>query len=300
MTAPVHDHRAAFATNDGARIAYRLHEGDPLIVLVAGTASPGSKWPEPFVRSLVERGLGVLTFDHRGTGETPGNRGDYSMELFADDAVACLRDAGKDTAFFLGHSMGGRVAQQVVLRHRERVDGVVLAATGPGRFEAQFDDGGSRMVEGIPIKLAMELESLGFARTYEKYAEDVMLGEGLRTEDPDRYQRLLKDLLDKRPSLEEYLKHVVARQRHDVTHRLSEVDVPALVIVGSRDTSVRGTGSHFRQSEFLAETLPDASFEVIEGAAHGLFWYAPEAAADAVATWISNTMHRRQAGESDV
>lgn len=287
MTTHFHELPVSFASNGDAQIAYRLQDGHPLIVLVAGTASPGSKWPEPFTRALLEYGFGLLAYDHRGTGKTSGTPGDYSMELFADDAVACLDHAEWGSAVFLGHSMGGRVAQHVALRHRERVEGLILASTGSGRFKNQFVESGNRMVEGIPIKLAMELESLGFARTYEKYAADVMLGHEMRNEEPKRYEGLLADLTRSRPDLEEYLKHVVARQRHDVTHRLNELDMPVLVMVGDRDTSVRGTGSHLRQSEFLAGALSDASFVAIEGAAHGLFWYAPEATASAVATWIN-------------
>ena len=48
-----------------------------------------------------------------------------------------------------------------------------------------------------------------------------------------------------------------------------------------------GTGSHLDQSRYLAEKLPNARLELIEGAAHGYFWQFPDRSLEAVRTFLA-------------
>ena len=61
------------------------------------------------------RHFAVVTFDYRGTGETPGTPEEYTTRLFAADVRALIRELGRGPAHVLGHSMGGRVAQWVAI-----------------------------------------------------------------------------------------------------------------------------------------------------------------------------------------
>jgi pimeloyl-ACP methyl ester carboxylesterase len=88
-----------------------------------------------------------------------------------------------------------------------------------------------------------------------------------------------------RPSLEDYLRHVVARQEHQTLDRLRDLDLPTLVLVGDRDTHQGGTGVHWEQSAALLERLPRAEQQVVAGAAHGYFWQLPEESARILLEW---------------
>ena len=59
--------------------------------------------------------------------------GPYTAALMAGDALAVLDAAGVERAHVLGTSLGGMVAQELVLTAPERVDRLVLACTTPGR-----------------------------------------------------------------------------------------------------------------------------------------------------------------------
>src|SRR5581483_8054547 len=183
---------AALEAN-GHRIAYELRgTGVP----VAGTGYPGATWPPEFVAPLAEHHA-VLTFDHRGTGATPPSPERYSTRLFAADALALMDGLGLERAHVLGHSMGGRVAQWMALDRPDRVRSLVLAATGPGQFR---DD--RPVTRGIPVHAAKA--------------------------HPDRVRWLHETFWAHRPDLENYLRHVVARQEHQTAERIGEIRLPTL------------------------------------------------------------------------
>jgi len=73
----------------------------------------------------------VIAFDHRGHGLGLRSRRAFRLDDCADDAVAVADALGVDTFIPFGYSMGGTIAQLLWQRHRERVDGLVLAATAP-------------------------------------------------------------------------------------------------------------------------------------------------------------------------
>jgi pimeloyl-ACP methyl ester carboxylesterase len=105
---------------------------DPAILLIMGAMASGVWWPEEFCRSLADRGLHVLRYDHRDTGGStsyPPGTISYSVEDLADDAVAILDAWGIDRANLAGISLGGFLAQLVALKHPRRVLTLTLIAS---------------------------------------------------------------------------------------------------------------------------------------------------------------------------
>jgi pimeloyl-ACP methyl ester carboxylesterase len=272
--------RRAIEVN-GHPIAHRLQgEGVP-VVLVAGTGYPGATWPSEFVRPLLERHA-VLTFDHRGTGATPPSGGRYSTRLFARDALGLMDALGLPAAHVLGHSMGGRVAQWMALDRPDRIRTLVLAASGPGQFR---DD--KPVTRGIPVHAAREMIELGYERYMREHIRDTFFTPEFAAAHPERVTWLHDAFWSHRPDLENYLRHILARQEHQTADRLGEIGMPTLVMIGDRDTKVMGTGSHVEQSEYLLAHLPNATRRVVEGAAHGYFWQLPERSAEILLDWTS-------------
>ncbi|HET7030040.1 MAG TPA: alpha/beta fold hydrolase [Candidatus Limnocylindrales bacterium] len=255
-------------------------DGDP-ILLIAGTGYPGATWSPALVEPLAARHR-VITYDHPGTGRTPARPGRYSTRGFAADAVAVLDAAGVDAAHVVGHSMGGRVAQWVALDRPERVRSLILAASGPGEFRADRP-----VTRGIPIHTARDMIGLG----YEGYMRDHIARTFFTPEfvaaRPAEVDWLVRAFWDARPTLEEYLRHIVARQEHQTADRLADIDRPTLVLVGDRDTHAGGTGVHWEQSAYLLEHIRGAERAVIEGAAHGYFWQCPEESVRILLDWAA-------------
>ena len=81
----------------------------------------------------------LLQFDLPGAGESSVPRRPISIPDLALLAVRVLDHFGVDRAHVIGYSMGGMVSQQLAHDAPERIDRVVLLATGPGRGSYQGD-----------------------------------------------------------------------------------------------------------------------------------------------------------------
>ena len=265
----------------GLNVAFELRgSGDP-IVLVAGTGYPGATWGPDLVEPLAAHHA-VLTFDHRGTGRTPSTPEPYSTRGFAADAIGLMDAISLPAAHVVGHSMGGRVAQWMALDHPDRVRSLVLAATGPGEFRPDRP-----VTRGIPLHTAVAMIELGYEGYMRRHIGSTFFTPEFVTAHPERVAWLVDTFWANRPSLEDYLRHVIARQEHQTLDRLGELATPTLVLVGDRDTHQGGTGVHWEQSAALLERLPNAERRVVPGAAHGYFWQLPELSAEIVRAWTA-------------
>jgi pimeloyl-ACP methyl ester carboxylesterase len=262
-------------------MAYELTgAGDPL-VLVAGTGYPGATWLPELVERLATCHA-VLTFDHRGTGRTPATPAPYSTRGFAADTLGLMDALGLGPAHVVGHSMGGRVAQWMGLDGPGRVRSLVLAATGPGEWRPD-----KPVTRGIPLHTATAMIELGYEAYMREHIAATFFTPEFAGEHPERVAWLVDAFWRARPSLGEYLRHIVARQEHQTADRLRELRMPTLVLIGDRDVHQGGTGVHWEQSAYLAELLPDVERAVIRDTSHGYFWQAPDVAADIVLDWTA-------------
>ncbi len=266
----------------GVPISYEVRGYGPPLILIAGTAFPGATWDDDLVAPLAADHT-VLTFDHRATGATPATDERLSTRLFARDAVGLLDALGLPPAHVLGHSMGGRVAQWIALERPDRVRSLILAASGPGQFR---DD--KPVTRGVPLKTAIGLIEHGYEGYMRRHIAETFFTPEFVAARPERVEHLFELFWSHRPDLEGYLRHVIARQEHQTTERLGELGMAALVLIGDRDTQVMGTGSHWEQSAFLAERLPNATLRVIEDTAHGYFWQRPEPTTDLIREWTAS------------
>jgi pimeloyl-ACP methyl ester carboxylesterase len=266
---------------EAVQLAHRVTGKGPPLLLIAGTGYAGDTWRLPELMAALEAERAVITFDHRGTGATPGTAGDYSTRLFAADAAALIERLGLGPVDAIGHSMGGRVLQWLLLDRPELVRRAVLAASGPGQF-----DPARPVTRGIPLKPALLIAENGFEAYIRFQIASTFFTPEFRAARPDRVEWLVDAYLATRPSLEDYFKHVIARQWHDTTTRLGDIRHECLVLVGERDTHQGGTGSHWEQSQYLAAHLARATFQSIPDCAHGYFWQNPGLSARVVLEYL--------------
>ncbi len=118
-------------TAGGVTYAYRElgpKTGIP-VVFFAHLAATLDNW-DPRVIEPIAKNRHVIAFDQRGVGASTGQVPD-SIEAMADDAYTFIKALGFDTIDVLSFSMGGMIAQDLLLKHPDLVRKLVLAGTGP-------------------------------------------------------------------------------------------------------------------------------------------------------------------------
>lgn len=240
--------------DDGTRIHYRVtgRPSGPPILFIQGLGADKQGWA--LQRLATATRYRAVALDNRGAGRSDKPHGTYTLDQMAADAIAVLDHAGIETAHVVGASMGGAISQIIAVRYPERLRSLTLACTAgrnhPWREELLASWRDAALQRGIA---AMGHEAARW-----------VIG-------PRSFRRLmpaigwLGPLALGRPS------HAFAAQcdailNADVSlaERLSDVRVPALVLVGNQDVlTPRG------DSEELAERIPTAELAVISGAAHG-------------------------------
>ncbi len=191
-----------------------------------------------------------------GAAPAPGQPAGW-MDAAADHADAALGGTGVDRVVVCGLSMGGYVALAYWRRHRERVAGLILANT-----KATADDDAAKQRRQ---DLAARLRSDGHGFLVE--SPPPLLSEGAPQEVRDRVKTLIK-----RQSAEAIATASLAMaERPDSVADLAGIDVPTLVITSSGDTLIPPDAS-----SPMAEQIPGARLEVIQGAGHLTNLEAPE------------------------
>lgn len=116
--------------------AYRelgKHNGGTPIVFLAHLAAVLDNW-DPRIMDGIAAKHHVIAFNNRGVGASTGSPSN-SIEQMADDAIVFIKAKGLKQVDLLGFSMGGMVAQQIVLKQPELVRKMILAGTGPAGGE---------------------------------------------------------------------------------------------------------------------------------------------------------------------
>ena len=110
---------------------FAIHrKGDqPAVLFVHGFCQSSAYWA-PTVERVAALGVAAIAPDLRGFGASAERGGPYTMAALADALATQLDGWGTPRIVLVGGSMGGVVAQHLALRHPNRVQRLLLVATG--------------------------------------------------------------------------------------------------------------------------------------------------------------------------
>jgi 3-oxoadipate enol-lactonase len=240
-----------FATRGKHQIHYETY-GDrakPPVLLIMGLAVSSKAW-DRLPQILADERF-VVVFDNRGTGQSSKEGLAYRMRDLADDAAAVLDAAGVAQADVFGISMGGMIAQELVLRHPSRVRRLALGATF----------GSFRRRDKPPMRSVWDLILLNLGFDSAARLARLLLSKEWHASNPGRGVEWIRAA---EPTKFRYaLAQSAAILRHDAEQRLKEIEAPTLIITGDADRLVP-----HRNSERLAQAIPGAKYVVLSGAGH--------------------------------
>jgi 3-oxoadipate enol-lactonase len=233
----------------------RAGQGERLL-FISGTG--GDLRAEPTVmKGVFPDAFDVVGYDQRGLGQSSVPDRPYAMADYAADAARLLDEVGWDSCLVLGASFGGMVAQELAIRHGDRVRRLVLACTSAG------GRGGS----SYPLHELAKLERKARAAKQLEIL-DTRWDADWQTTHPDEWHTMVVGIVRTLPGAaapdEERARgaelQLEARSHHDTADRLGRITCPTLVCAGRYD----GTAPP-ANSEFLAAEIPGAELAYFEG-----------------------------------
>jgi pimeloyl-ACP methyl ester carboxylesterase len=259
-------------TANGVTLAYEVTgEGEPLL-LIAGCGQPAVAWHVGLVPPLVAAGYSVATYDNRGVEPSSSPPAPYSVDQMTDDAVALLDHLGwTDRVRVAGHSMGGWIAETLVLDHPERVLAAAFmgSANLPTAWEVAITT-----VERDLARLDYVLPPLFYATQTLRYLPIADI------QDNDVVSLWLSMMGDlpvwPNPGrLGQYEAALAWSTDSARTTRWPEVRVPCLVLAFEHDVD-----SPPRDARQAAETIPGCQYREVSNAGHiGILTHPDEVAA---------------------
>jgi pimeloyl-ACP methyl ester carboxylesterase len=262
---------------NGVELAYELRgTGSPLVMI------HGAQGDQTMFTDLASRFAGnfrVLTFDQRGSGLSEKPHTAYSIGMLADDTAALMDHLGVSPAHVIGVSMGGTIAQELVLRHPAKVRSLILGCTTPGGRKAVRIGGGAFAAAYSTQPMSAEergraLAEAAFTKGYIEQHPEI-----IPAMIEARRQRPLDPV-----ALEQRMKAVLA---HDAYDRLPEISCPTLVITGKDDALVA-----WQNSQLLAERIPGAKLVLLQPAGHCFWLEQPQQSRDAMADFLESASAR--------
>jgi pimeloyl-ACP methyl ester carboxylesterase len=263
----------------GVDLYYETHgQGEPLI-FVPSTAYSGEVW-KPSQMPLANA-LNLIFHDPRGCGRSVATQSVYTIDQMALDIVALMDHLKILSAHLIGHSMGGRIALSLAQNFPGRVKSLIMAASGSGPAARL----GSDCVPGLPHRLVLDLVEMGFEKfIYHEIVEsDTFFTKDYRERNRAKVEEFYRLAWATHAKLPEFIQLCIARHNFEGTHRLGDVRVPTLVLIGESDTI---GSNHIAQSKVLAERIPGAEMRMLKGQSHGFFWQTPEETNQVILDWV--------------
>ncbi|MER8626633.1 MULTISPECIES: alpha/beta hydrolase [unclassified Mesorhizobium] len=242
--------------------------GHPTVLLIMGAMASMLWGPEALCKKLASEGRFVIRYDNRDTGLStkyaPGEP-PYTFDDMADDAVRVLDGCGIGKAHVVGMSMGGMIAQRLVLKHPSRVITLTVISSSPVGIDTSHLPGTTEAymehsADGAKVDWSDRDQVIGFvvkdaraiASTAHPFDEKAM--RAFVQQDYDRSGGFLSAT-----------NHFMLKGGEDLKGRLREIKVPLLVIHGTSDPIFP-----VEHGAALADAVAGGRLVRVEGGGHEL------------------------------
>jgi len=241
-----------YVANQGVNLYWNEQGSGPPVLLIMGLSFTHDMWFR--VLPILSSRYRTIFFDNRGMGRSDVPRGPYRMKLMAQDAAAVLDAAGVRAAHIIGASMGGMIAQELAIRHPQRVLSLLLGCTSYGGLLARwpsFSHAPRELPLGETARMAREVALIPWL--YSPSTPMPLIEEDLRVRAGCHW------------SARGFWGQFSGILLWNSYRRLPRVKAPTLVVHGEDDRLVPPANGRV-----VARRIPGARFEMIPNAGHVL------------------------------
>jgi pimeloyl-ACP methyl ester carboxylesterase len=254
---------------------YSEGEGPPLL-LIMGWIGHAGFWGEAFLERLRPH-FRVIRFSNRGTGRSDKPSGEITIRMMADDAAGLLRELGVPRAHVFGISMGGMIAQELVLNYPQTVQGLVLGCTNCGFGR------GPQTAPQVMVTLAQSNASTTPRDRVKQFLLVASTEEFVKKHEAGLLDWVMETFQEAPTPLDVMGRHFGAITQFDTYERLPQVKAPTLIIHGDRDQLVP-----VGNADITHERIAGSRVHIIRDAGHMFFWEKPEEAADTAVEFLAS------------
>ena len=238
---------------NGTYIHYIEHgrsDGLPLIFL-HGFPFSGAMW-QPQLDYLPDS-VRAIAPDIRGSGASDVGDGQYTIDFFVDDMIALLDYLQISKAVLCGLSMGGYIAQRMLQRCPDLVQGLILCNT---KSEADTDEAKINRVNSI-----RDVKRNGVASFAAEYLKRIFSAD-TQVNNPEAVI-LIKNIIESTVPLGLCGTQLALAARTDTTSLLSSLNIPVLLFAGALDLIVPSG-----VMKVLHEKIAGSEFHILPRSAH--------------------------------
>ena len=194
----------------------------------------------------------VITYDHRGQGQSEVTEGGYDMDQLYDDVVALLDFLNIKNVHFGGLSMGGFVAMRLAARRPDLVKSLILMETSaelePNKFKYTMLN---NIVRLFGVKAVVQpVMKIMFGHKF--------LSDPSRREERKEWEN---ELLKNNKSITNAVSAVVDREA--ISNELKNITCPTLILVGTQDLATPP-----EKAELIHSKIKDSTLTYIDGGGH--------------------------------
>jgi 3-oxoadipate enol-lactonase len=256
------------------RMYYEIRGTGPRLLSISGTGGDLRRSPNIFEMAIA-RHFEILGYDQRGLGRTSRPDKPCTMADYADDADGLLENLGWENCLVMGISFGGMVAQELALRHPDRVERLVLSCTTSG------GKGGS----SYPLHELAHLSKADYVRRILELS-DTRLDKDWQAANPKAFKTLCDQTLaglqigaDEPGRRVGARRQLEARALHDTYERLPRLQMPVYICGGRYDGIAEP-----EKLEALQKRIPGARLELFDGG--HMFYIQDHRAFECIGTFL--------------
>jgi len=267
-----------FATINDIPLYYDITGAGPTVCLINGYRLSSAAWPPAFIARLSER-CSVMVFDNRGTGHSAKPEAGYAIGNLARDVVGLLDELDLPRVHLFGFSMGGAIAQEVAMRHPDRVDRLVLFGTFCGGIWAE--PASYTVFRRLMVTENQSPEEAARQAWPVTYSPEYLAA------NPEAVERQMHRELEHPTPMFVGQRQMEALRAFDSYRDLPTIGATTLIASGTHDELVKP-----RNSEILASRIQNSRLEMLADLGHRAIWEAPEEIADLVGDFLIGPARR--------